>query len=217
MHGKHTVDYSRVCQIVEAMENLLTYEQQCRIRNAAQWGGFDEAMKSLTRVSNQLTKERTAANIQRASLEGQIIGLQDEVQMQKNRADRTMAAIDGMFKSAAPLSPVEPTHYQNIVEWGHVRPMPVFNLADANGRPFPPMDSRKVLLTEDGLIDQGALHRAIAIARELCRMGRWDGQEFIRIADPYGIYNSLDQYVYLVTVAGELTVRKALAPQTQEA
>lgn len=90
----------------------------------------------------------------------------------------------------------------------------IINLNDAYGKPLPYMNPEAVRMTEDGHIDQGAHHRAIAIARDLLRLGHWDGQQIIRIADPYKIFNSLDNYC---TVAyeeeyGELVVRRADAP-----
>lgn len=91
----------------------------------------------------------------------------------------------------------------------------IINLDDAEGKPLPSMHSSMVLLTEDGPTDQGALHRAIAIARDLVRLGHWDGRSEIRIADPYAIYNRVEHFV---TVAYEpdyraLVVRKAEKPQ----
>lgn len=90
----------------------------------------------------------------------------------------------------------------------------VINLNDATGKPLPYMNPEAVRMTEDGHIDQGAHHRAIAIARDLLRLGHWDGQQIIRIADPYKIFNNLDNYC---TVAyedeyGELVVRHAEPP-----
>jgi hypothetical protein len=86
-HGKHTMDYIRIQIMVGAMESLLTYEQRKRILRAAEWGGFDAGMKSLTRVSDQMAKAQTKAEAERSFLEGRIEGLQIKVRLQTERAE----------------------------------------------------------------------------------------------------------------------------------
>lgn len=91
----------------------------------------------------------------------------------------------------------------------------VIDLNQAGGNPLVSINSQMVNMTFDGPTDAGALHRAIVIARDLCRLGHWDGKEPIRIADPYGIYNRVDQFVTCGYEAeyGEIVVRKAEKPE----
>lgn len=91
----------------------------------------------------------------------------------------------------------------------------VIDLNQAGGNPLVSINSQMVNMTFDGPTDEGARHRAIVIARDLCRLGHWDGKDPIRIADPYGIYNRVDQYVTIAYEAeyGEIVVRKAEKPQ----
>ena len=41
------------------------------------------------------------------------------------------------------------------------------------------------------LWDRGVIHRAIAVARELCRAGIWNGQDHITIYEPTLTFNKL--------------------------
>jgi hypothetical protein len=93
-YSKSHPDYIRVQIMVEAMENLLTYAQMQRIRKAAEWGGFDAGMKSLSRVSDQIAKERSEARIHQSRLEGEIISLTAEKISQTERADQWEKAFD---------------------------------------------------------------------------------------------------------------------------
>lgn len=40
-------------------------------------------------------------------------------------------------------------------------------------------------------LDRGAFHRAVAVARELCAAGLWDGTQTITIFDPYVTHNKV--------------------------
>jgi hypothetical protein len=88
-YSKNSLDYIRVQLMVAAMESLLTIEQGKRILRAAECGGFDAAMKSLARVSDQIVMAQRIAAYEAAYNKGLIISLQRQVQMEKDHAETT--------------------------------------------------------------------------------------------------------------------------------
>jgi hypothetical protein len=103
-YGTHTMDYIKVHLMVSAMESLLTVEQGKRILKAAEMGGFDAGMVSLARVSEQIAKAASQARIDAARLEGRIMGLQSQLESEKGRADRAMAALNTIVDSPSHMS-----------------------------------------------------------------------------------------------------------------
>lgn len=55
-----------------------------------------------------------------------------------------------------------------------------------------PINHEAIKIDEVGLTDRGTYDRAIMVARELRRDGRWDGEEMIVISDPYRTYAGMD-------------------------
>jgi len=49
----------------------------------------------------------------------------------------------------------------------------------------------KDAITIEGRWDRGAWDRAIMVARELQRVGLWDGEEALTIIDPYAVHGRL--------------------------
>jgi hypothetical protein len=85
------MDHIKVKLMIAAMESLLTIEQSKRILTASKWGGFDAAMKSLARVSDQIVKAQQEKSQKAAYNEGVIIGLGADVKLQKQRAETTQS------------------------------------------------------------------------------------------------------------------------------
>lgn len=88
------------------------------------------------------------------------------------------------------------------------------NLNNASRQPVVAINPQSVrIFMTDNVQPLNSVRTAKSIARliatEIARLGCWDGQEIIRIPDPFGIHQRLNRWVTITRRGNELIVRQA--------